>query len=183
MNDHIDDAPANSRSARQRRTCKVEPAPLPAVPTESDAAREKRLEKNRRSARRHRAKVKSETELLLERTAELEATKAVLEAKINCSERTIVQLRSALEAVLGSSDESDSAGGAEDSAATAAAALLQLSGPPLSAHSQQCSSPSASHTPHLDTHDADVPARLVNALTRLGLPESAPRTTGLLQLV
>lgn len=50
---------------------------------EGEAARQKRLEKNRRSARRHRAKIKSEADSLMEQNTVLALTNARLEERLN----------------------------------------------------------------------------------------------------
>ena len=66
---------------------------------ESEAARQKRLEKNRRSARRHRAKIKNETDTLTEQNAALTLANAALERKVAEQEQTLNQLHSSVAAL------------------------------------------------------------------------------------
>ena len=202
-----DDAPPSSaRSGRGTRGRKVArddagggsscSPHATAAQAESDAAREKRLEKNRRSARRHRAKVRTETELLLERNAKLEAAKAVLEAQLTFSERTIAQLRGALDAVLAarsagpaahSPAAADVADADADDGTAAAAALMCLAAPapaapqapwpPVAMSCAVTAGAAVSSAPGAPAAEPHVPQRLAHALTRLGLPETAPRTT------
>jgi bZIP transcription factor len=160
-------------------------APRPAR-AEPEAARQKRLEKNRCSARSHRAKIKSETETLTQQNAVLALTNDELERTVRERDATIEQLRAQVAALAPSLP----AGAASDAPPRQRASSVQAGGAGASAAAPTATAPADNMTRVLSGSSASTsqPAplgcllagagacsQLQSALLRLGLPADAPR--------
>ena len=175
--------------------CKAEPAL--AQPAENEAARTKRLEKNRRSAQRHRAKIKHEAEVLVKEKAELVALTDALQQRVSTQAAHIQELQAQLVALQATrsdhntpapacvADDTNAAPpmaqqgavpllptpqpSASGSATTSAARIMRCNS---AAHAVSAQLPGGCECQSSGRHESK---RLCAALVQLGLPESAPR--------